>query len=44
MSIKSYELALHQTLELDNMKPKRIREESFKRRYKILIEKERKAK
>lgn len=40
MTARAYELAVHQTLELDSMKPKKIREENFKRRYKLLEEKE----
>jgi hypothetical protein len=34
---RAYELAVHQTLELDSMKPKKVMEDNFKRRVKEKI-------
>jgi hypothetical protein len=42
MTARAYELAIHQALELDSMKPMKIRKENFERRYKLNKEKEKK--
>jgi hypothetical protein len=41
---RAYELAVHQTLELDSMKPRKLREYNFKRRLKEEKEKMREKK